>query len=126
MPGVGIQIPPNLADWWPELVGPAPPISAACRRTAITSRPSTRFPARTRSASACARGYALTERLCVYPQYIDREWIEQGVLDTIRQRYWSFIPRRGRAGTTPRAIAPDLVARRSSAGATARRSAPTS
>ena len=20
MPGVGIQVPPNLADWWPELV----------------------------------------------------------------------------------------------------------
>ncbi len=41
------------------------------------------------------RGYALTERLCVYPQYIDPEWIGQGVLDTIKLKYWSFIPRRG-------------------------------
>ena len=41
------------------------------------------------------RGYALTERLCVYPQYMDPEWMEQGVLDVIKLKYWSFIPRRG-------------------------------
>ena len=29
-------------------------------------------------------GYALTERLCVYPQYIEPDWIAQGVLDTIK------------------------------------------
>ena len=40
-------------------------------------------------------GFALTERLCVYPQYIDPEWIAQGVLDVIKPKYWSFIPRRG-------------------------------
>ena len=40
-------------------------------------------------------GYALTERLCVYPQYIEPDWMAQGVLDTIKSRYWSFIPRRG-------------------------------
>ena len=28
-----------------------------------------------------ADGVALTERLCVYPRYIDPEWIAQGVLD---------------------------------------------
>ena len=38
---------------------------------------------------------ALTERLCVYPQYIDQDWIAQGVMDTIKVKYWSFIPRRG-------------------------------
>ncbi len=41
------------------------------------------------------RGYALTERLCVYPQYMDMDWMEQGVLDVIKLKYWSFIPRRG-------------------------------
>jgi FO synthase len=41
------------------------------------------------------KGYALTERLCVYPQYMDPEWMEQGVLDVIKLKYWSFIPRRG-------------------------------
>ncbi len=56
-------------------------------------------------------GVALTERLCVYPQYIDAGWVDQGVLDTIRQRYWSFIPRKGSGRTEPpRPIRPDLVA----------------
>ena len=35
-----------------------------------------------------ADGVALTERLCVYPQYIDPEWMAQGVLDVIKLRYW--------------------------------------
>ena len=57
---------------------------------------------------------ALTERLCVYPEYIDPEWIAQPVLDVIKSTYWSFIPRRGsgrRAEVTvsddaaPRAVA---------------------
>ena len=60
------------------------------------------------------KGYALTERLCVYPQYMDPEWMEQGVLDVIKLKYWSFIPRRGSgrrrdedldAGLTEEAIA---------------------
>ena len=41
------------------------------------------------------RGYALTERLCAYPQYLDPEWMEQGVLDVVKLKYWSFIRRRG-------------------------------
>jgi FO synthase len=55
-------------------------------------------------------GYALTERLCVYPQYIDGEWLAQGVLDTVRQRFWSFIPRRGSGRREDRVIRRDLVA----------------
>jgi FO synthase len=55
------------------------------------------------------RGYALTERLCVYPQYMTPEWMEQGVLDTIKARYWSFIPRRGSGRREERAIRGDLV-----------------
>ena len=55
------------------------------------------------------RGYALTERLCVYPQYMDPEWLEQGVLDVIKVKYWSFIPRRGSGRREERAIRRDLV-----------------
>ena len=40
-------------------------------------------------------GFALTERLCVYPHYIDPEWRRAAVMDTIKAKYWSFIPRRG-------------------------------
>ncbi len=47
----------------------------------------------------------------MYPQYIDPEWVAQGVMDTIKVKYWSFIPRRGSGRTDPPApIRPDLVA----------------
>jgi FO synthase len=55
------------------------------------------------------RGYALTERLCVYPQYMHPDWLEQGVLDTIKLRFWSFIPRRGSGRREERPIRRDLV-----------------
>ena len=44
-------------------------------------------------------GVALTERLCVYARYIDPEWVAQGVLDVVKTKYWSFIPRRGSGRT---------------------------
>ena len=56
-----------------------------------------------------ADGVALTERLCVYPQYIAPEWMAQGVLDVIKTRYWSFIPRRGSGRRDERPIRQDLV-----------------
>ena len=42
LPGVGIQVPPNLSDWWVDLVEQARATSAACGPTATTSHPSTR------------------------------------------------------------------------------------
>ena len=96
MPDVGVQVPPNLSDWWPELVEAGATDSAGCRPTGTTSRPSTPFPSPHQVRKELApKGYALTERLCVYPQYMDSEWMEQGVLDVIKLKYWSFIPRRG-------------------------------
>jgi FO synthase len=47
----------------------------------------------------------------VYPRYLDPEWLAQGVLDTIKVKYWSFIPRRGSGRTDPPSpIRPSLVA----------------
>jgi FO synthase len=47
----------------------------------------------------------------VYPRFIDSQWLAQGVLDVIKQRYWSFIPRRGSGRQDPPfAIRSDLVA----------------
>jgi FO synthase len=37
------------------------------------------------------------------------EWLEQGVLDVIKVKYWSFIPRRGSGRREDRAIRRDLV-----------------
>jgi FO synthase len=111
MPGVGIQIPPNLADWWPELVEVGATDLGGLSANGDHISPEHPFPSPHQVRKTLAPlGYALTERLCVYPQYIDTEWVDQSVLDTIRQSYWSFIPRSGSGRTAPPApIRRDLV-----------------
>ena len=124
MPEVGIQIPPNLADWWPRLVAAGATDLGGLSRQRRPHLARAPVPvARTRCASGSrADGVALTERLCVYPRFIDPEWMAQGVLDVIKARYWSFIPRRGsgRADGPKGALRPDTIAR-ARAGARARR-----
>jgi FO synthase len=115
MPDVGVQVPPNLADWWPELVEAGATDLGGLSANGDHISPEEPFPSPHQVRKELApRGYALTERLCVYPQYMDPEWMEQGVLDVIKLKYWSFIPRRGSgrrseeklpAGLTERAIA---------------------
>ena len=96
MPDVGIQIPPNLSDWWLPLVREGATDLGGLSANGDHISPEHPFPSphQVRKRLA-AEGYALTERLCVYPQYIDPDWMAQGVLDTIKLKYWSFIPRRG-------------------------------
>jgi FO synthase len=112
MPDVGIQIPPNLADWWGELVRAGATDLGGLSANGDHISPEHPFPSPHHVRKELQRdGYALTERLCVYPRYIDSEWVAQGVLDTIKVKYWSFIPRRGSGRTEPPApIRPDLVA----------------
>jgi FO synthase len=115
MPDVGVQVPPNLSDWWPELVEAGATDLGGLSANGDHISPEEPFPSPHQVRKELApRGYALTERLCVYPQYMDPEWMEQGVLDVIKLKYWSFIPRRGsgrtseesfEAGTAERAIA---------------------
>jgi FO synthase len=121
MPDVGIQIPPNLADWWGELVAAGATDLGGLSANGDHISPEHPFPSPHQVRKQLQReGYALTERLCVYPRYIDPEWLARGVMDTIKVKYWSFIPRRGSGGPPsrtdpPAPIRPDLVA-----GATAR------
>jgi FO synthase len=110
MPGVGVQIPPNLADWWPELVAEGATDLGGLSANGDHISPEHPFPSPHQVRKRLARdGVALTERLCVYPQYISAEWVAQGVLDTIKSRYWSFIPRRGSGRREERVIRSDLV-----------------
>jgi FO synthase len=96
MPDVGVQVPPNLSDWWPELVDAGATDLGGLSANGDHISPEEPFPSPHQVRKELApRGYALTERLCVYPQYMDAEWMEQGVLDVIKLKYWSFIPRRG-------------------------------
>jgi len=115
MPDVGIQIPPNLADWWGELVAAGATDLGGLSANGDHISPEHPFPSPHQVRKELQKdGYALTERLCVYPGYIDPGWLAPAVMDTIKVKYWSFIPRRGSGRTDPAAsgappIRPELV-----------------
>jgi len=117
LPGVGIQVPPNLADWWPELVAAGATDLGGLSANGDHISPEHPFPSPHQVRKRMqADGLALTERLCVYPRYIDPEWLSRGVMDTIKSRYWSFIPRRGSGRSDPPApisssLVPGAIAR---------------
>ena len=113
MPDVGVQIPPNLSDWWLPLVEEGATDLGGLSANGDHISPEHPFPSPHRMRKELkAQGYALAERLCVYPQYMNAEWMEQGVLDAIKTSFWSFIPRRGSGGgrrADAPAIRPELV-----------------
>ncbi|HYH57618.1 MAG TPA: 5-amino-6-(D-ribitylamino)uracil--L-tyrosine 4-hydroxyphenyl transferase CofH [Thermoleophilaceae bacterium] len=110
MPDVGIQIPPNLSDWWLPLVEEGATDLGGLSANGDHISPEHPFPSPHRMRKQLQpKGYALTERLCVYPQYMDAGWLEQGVLDVIKLKYWSFIPRHGSGRREDRPIRRDLV-----------------
>jgi FO synthase len=116
MPDVGIQVPPNLSDWWPELVRAGATDLGGLSANGDHISPEHPFPSPTEVRKRLrGDGVALSERLCVYPEYIDPEWISRPVMDVIKAEYWSFIPRRGsgRRGSVAVAddVAPNAVAR---------------
>ena len=110
MPDVGVQVPPNLSDRWPELVEAGATDLGGLSANGDHISPEEAFPSPHQVRKQLApRGYALTERLCAYPQYLDPDWMEQGVLDVVKLKYWSFIPRKGSGRRTEEAIDPDLA-----------------
>jgi FO synthase len=112
MPDVGVQVPPNLADWWPELVDAGATDLGGLSSNGDHISPEEPFPSPHQVRKELApRGYALTERLCAYPQYLDPEWMEQGVLDVVKLKYWSFIPRRGSGRRQETPPAPEVAPR---------------
>jgi FO synthase len=85
MPGVGIQVPPNLSDWWPELVAAGATDLGGLSANGDHISPEHPFPSPQQVAQRLAGdGYELTERLCVYPRFIDDRWVSAGVLDVVR------------------------------------------
>jgi FO synthase len=110
MPDVGIQVPPNLADWWDELIAAGATDLGGLSANGDHISPEHAFPSPHQVRKRLApKGFALTERLCAYPQYLDPDWMEQGVLDVVKLKYWSFIPRRGSGRRTERAVDPALA-----------------
>jgi FO synthase len=112
MPDVGVQIPPNLADWWDELVEAGATDLGGLSANGDHISPEQAFPSPHQVRKRLRdRGYALTERLCAYARYLDPEWIEQGVLDVVKLKYWSFIPRRGSGRRNDRELDPGIATR---------------
>ncbi|HUZ30176.1 MAG TPA: 5-amino-6-(D-ribitylamino)uracil--L-tyrosine 4-hydroxyphenyl transferase CofH [Solirubrobacteraceae bacterium] len=113
LPGVGIQVPPNLSDWWVELVQEGASDLGGLSANGDHISPEHPFPSpATTRKRLTAEGWALTERLCVYPEYIDPEWLSRPVMDVIKTRFWSFIPRRGSGRqTAPFTLADDAAPR---------------
>ena len=110
MPDVGIQIPPNLADWWGELVEVGATDLGGLSANGDHISPEHAFPSPKEVRKDLGpRGYVLSERLCVYPQYMEPEWLEQGVLDVIKLKYWSFIPRKSSGRRSEEQLDPGLA-----------------
>jgi FO synthase len=110
MPGVGVQVPPNLSDWWVELVGAGATDLGGLSANGDHISPEHAFPSpHELRKSLTPAGFALTERLCAYPQYMQPQWMEQGVLDVIKLKYWSFIPRRGSGRRREERLDPGLA-----------------
>ncbi len=112
MPEVGIQVPPNLADWWAQLVEEGATDLGGLSSNGDHISPEEAFPSPHQVRKELAPlGYALTERLCAYPQYLDPGWMEQSVLDVVKLKYWSFIPRRGSGRRQAEPPAPEVAPR---------------
>ena len=118
MPEIGIQVPPNLSDWWPELVAAGATDLGGLSANGDHISPEHPFPSPAHVRKRLAQdGYALSERLCVYPEFINPEWISHGVMDLIKTDYWSFIPRRGSGRRGEVTVAPDAAGRAIERGA---------
>jgi FO synthase len=104
LPGVGIQVPPNLADWWPDLVRAGATDLGGLSSNGDHISPEHPFPSPLQVRKRLDGIAAPSERLCVYPQYMNDEWQAPRVLDAINERYRTFMPRRGTAGVQPETI----------------------
>ena len=119
MPEVGVQVPPNLSDWWVDLVGAGATDLGGLSANGDHISPEHPFPSPHQVRKRLRpRGYALTERLCVYPQYMSEEWIDPRVLSVLMRRYPTFVPREAASsGSSPLPPASgDLTARAISKG----------
>jgi FO synthase len=112
MPGIGIQVPPNLSDWWIDLVRAGATDLGGLSANGDHISPEHPFPSPSEVRKRLRTdGLALTERLCVYPEYIDPEWISRPVMDVIKAHYWSFIPRQGSGRRADLHVADDAAPR---------------
>ena len=94
MPDVAIQVPPNLSDWWMELVDAGADDLGGLSANGDHISPEHPFPSPSRVSRELAdKGLALSERLCVHAGFINEEWVDAGVLAVIADKFSTFMPR---------------------------------
>ena len=107
LPGVGVQVPPNLADWWPELVAAGATDLGGLSANGDHISPEHPFPSPHKVRKRLAEdGVALTERLCATGSTSTPSGSRRASSTYQGASYWSFIPRRGPAAA--RAAEPAL------------------
>src|SRR4051794_24312704 len=99
MPDTGIQVPPNLADWWPELVQAGATDLGGLSANGDHISPEHPFPSPLQVRKRLNGIAAPTERLCVYPRYMTREWLAPRVLAGTEGRDRTPTPRPGSCAT---------------------------
>ena len=92
---MGIQVPPNLSEWWPELVAAGATDLGGLSANGDHISPEHPFPSPRQVRDRLQEdGAALAERLCVYPRYMSSDWQSERVLEVIDRVYPTFKPRR--------------------------------
>ena len=113
MPDVGIQVPPNLSDWWVELVRAGATDLGGLSANGDHISPEHPFPSPAAGPQAAARGRGRADRAAVRVSRVHRRrsGSRQPVMDVIKTRYWSFIPRRGSGRRSEVKVAEDAAPR---------------
>jgi FO synthase len=122
MPDIAIQVPPNLSDYWPQLVQAGATDLGGLSANGDHISPEHPFPSPKQVRERLAPdGYVLAERLCAHDPYLTPQWIAAPVLDVVRTKYWSFLPWQERSD--PAAPNGAAIAGRASTAATIARAA---
>ena len=110
MPDVGIQIPPNLADWWPELVAAGATDLGGLSANGDHISPEHPFPSPAPGAQAPRAGRRRPDRAAVHVPAVPRRRVDGAGRARRRQgELLVFIPR-GERTRSQRAIRTDLIA----------------
>lgn len=99
VPGVHIQVPPNLSEFWPELVRAGATDLGGLSSNGDHISPEHPFPSPKQVRDRLQpEGYALAERLCAHEEFLTPEWLAEPVMDLVRTRFWGFLPWTERVG----------------------------
>ena len=112
MPEIGIQVPPNLSDWWLELVRAGATDLGGLSANGDHISPEHPFPVAGAGPQAAARGRARADRAAVRVPGVHRPGVDRPAGDGRDQDgYWSFIPRRGSGRRAALTVSDDLAPR---------------